>query len=461
MGEKPEITVGTDSPAISLQRTFDAPPSRVFEAFTRAEGVERWFRPSGLRLLECEIDLRVGGSWRVALRGPQGETHRLGGEYREIDPPRRLVQTLRSDDAPQIEAVETLVFTEVDGKTRLTSAVDHMSMEGRDRHIASGLEKRAAQLLDRLDEHLQFGSAAAETESDPPFAAPADRKPARIGPIAAALAALVALVGAGAYWTSHREPSGGAAAPASAARKVSASGSLVAVGAVPLRAGLAGAIELVDCEVGGEVAVGTVCATIDERDHEAARDRAETALAAAQERLQSERSRVELATDAVEREKRAGKRRAGARAADKAQAALADAQRREAQAETAFNEAQAAFASAIETVTKSRILSSIDGAVVSRNAEVGAKVAEADELFVVAPAPLALQIEAHAADASAVHVGDKASFTVDALGDRAFTGTVAKLGEADLVVIDAADPDHALKPGMTANVEIETGARPQ
>jgi uncharacterized protein YndB with AHSA1/START domain/multidrug efflux pump subunit AcrA (membrane-fusion protein) len=460
MGEKPEFTVGADNPAISLQRRFDAPPSRVFEAFTRAEDVERWFRPSGLRFLECEIDLRVGGSWRIALRGPQGETHRLGGEYREIDPPLRLVQTLRSDDAPQIEAVETLVFAEVDGRTLLTSSVHHASLEGRDRHIASGLEKRATQLLDRLDEHLQFGAAAAtETESDPPPDAPTKRKPGRIGLIAAGLAALVALVGAGAYWNAQRAPSVGGAAPASASHKVSASGALVPVGAVPLRARIAGAIELVDCEVGGEVVEGSVCATIDEHAHEAARDGAEMALAAAEERLQAEQTRVALATDAVEREQRAGKRRTGARGADKAQAALIDAQRRQAQAEEALEQAKAAFKSATETVAKARLLSPLDGAVVSRNAEVGAKVAENDELFVVAPAPMALQIEAHVADAGAVHVGDKASFTVDALGDRAFSGTVSKLGDAGLVVIDAADPDHALKPGMSANVEIETGAR--
>ncbi|MBY6239898.1 SRPBCC domain-containing protein [Methylosinus sp. Sm6] len=471
MGEKPEITMDADNPVISLQRSFDAPRSRVFEAFTRAEDVDRWFKPSGFRLVECEIDLRVGGSWRVALRGPQGETHRLSGEYREIDAPQRLVQTLRSDDAPQTQALETLVFSEADGKTLLTSTITHASAASRDRHVASGLEKRAAQLLDRLADHLQYGDAAAMDDPPAPVAAPGERRTARpLGRIAAALAVLVALAGGGVYWTMQQTPNAAATGPGPVAHKASATGALVAVGAVALRAEVAGPIELVDCDIGGEVVSGTVCATIDERAREAARDHAELVMAEAEEQIRIDEGRVEAATAALDREKR--KRRAGARAAEKAQAALDEAQQRAARSKTAFERATAAFESASESASRARIVSPIDGAVASRKAEAGATVAEGEELFVVAPAPIALQIEARVADPSEVHVGDKATFTVDGLDNRAFTGAVGKIGrpaadgadkspDADLVVIDAPDPDHVLKPGMTAKVEIETGARPQ
>jgi len=76
-----------------IQRIFDAPRARVFDAWTKVEHVVNWFGPSEFTAPFCEIDFRVGGSYRICMRSPEGEDHWVWGEYREIDEPERIVFT--------------------------------------------------------------------------------------------------------------------------------------------------------------------------------------------------------------------------------------------------------------------------------------------------------------------------------------------------------------------------------
>lgn len=76
---------------ILITRTFDAPPSLVFRAWTEPEHVTRWWLPPGFRSAGCEIDLRVGGFFRMNMLGPDGVSYPCEGYYEEIDPPSRLV----------------------------------------------------------------------------------------------------------------------------------------------------------------------------------------------------------------------------------------------------------------------------------------------------------------------------------------------------------------------------------
>ena len=100
---------------IVITRLFDAPRPLVFEAWTKAEHVARWWDPSGVPLAVCEIDLRPTGTFRWVNRAPDGgEGHAFCGTYREISPPARLV----FGSSPGQFA--TLVFTEEGKKTRLT-----------------------------------------------------------------------------------------------------------------------------------------------------------------------------------------------------------------------------------------------------------------------------------------------------------------------------------------------------
>jgi len=147
-----KVTTPSDT-EIVLTRIFDAPRHLVFEALTRPELVKRWYGPRGHNLVVCEIDLRVGGPWRYVLRDPEGRDMGMGGVYREIAGPGRLISTEAYDDFPG-ESVVTTVLVEQGGKTTLTSTVLYPSREVRDAVIASGMEHGAAETFDRLAEML-------------------------------------------------------------------------------------------------------------------------------------------------------------------------------------------------------------------------------------------------------------------------------------------------------------------
>jgi len=151
---KTHFTIEPGKPTIVLRRLFDAPRKLVWEATTKPEHVARWYGFRASEIVECRIDLRVGGEWRTVLRMPDGSEHGFGGVYREVVPPKRLVQTFRYDGFPDAEAVETAVYEEQGGKTLLTITVLHQSVEFRDGHVASGMEVGATESHDRLEELL-------------------------------------------------------------------------------------------------------------------------------------------------------------------------------------------------------------------------------------------------------------------------------------------------------------------
>ena len=108
-----------------MSRVFDAPRSLVFDAWTKPELLKRWLGVrGGWSMVVCEVDLRVGGAYRFVWRGPDGAEMGMGGVYREIVAPERLVATESFDDPwyPG-EAVDTTLLVEEGGKTRATTTV--------------------------------------------------------------------------------------------------------------------------------------------------------------------------------------------------------------------------------------------------------------------------------------------------------------------------------------------------
>ena len=89
-----KVTTPSDTDIV-MTRVFDAPRHLVFEALTKPEHVRRWWGilDDKHSVPVCEIDLRVGGAWRFVGRGPDGDIPAFYGEYREITPPERLVNT--------------------------------------------------------------------------------------------------------------------------------------------------------------------------------------------------------------------------------------------------------------------------------------------------------------------------------------------------------------------------------
>jgi len=140
---------------IVMTRSFNAPRRLVWEAYTKPELLKRWLLgPDGWYFITCEVDLRVGGKYRYVWKNDEkNQTLGLGGEYREINAPGKLVCTEKFDDFPG-EAVSTLELAEHNGVTTLINTVRSPNREARDGMLATGMEKGVGRSYDRLDDVL-------------------------------------------------------------------------------------------------------------------------------------------------------------------------------------------------------------------------------------------------------------------------------------------------------------------
>ena len=141
---------------IVMTRVLDAPRHLVFDAFTKPELVKRWLGAfGGWELAVCVIDLRVGGKYRWVWRNQNGMEMGMGGVYREIVPPEKIVSTEKFDEAwyPG-EGLGTLLLTEQGGKTTVTQVVRYESREARDGVLKSPMETGVVASYDRLEQIL-------------------------------------------------------------------------------------------------------------------------------------------------------------------------------------------------------------------------------------------------------------------------------------------------------------------
>ncbi len=138
---------------IVISRTFRAPPRIVFEAWTDARHVRRWWAPkSRAEIVEVTADVRVGGEYRYVLRA-HGNEFAFSGEYREVTPPTRLVYTQVFEAFPDSPAIITVTFEDAPGgHTRLVSRELYPSPEAREAALSSGMEDGMREALDQLDE---------------------------------------------------------------------------------------------------------------------------------------------------------------------------------------------------------------------------------------------------------------------------------------------------------------------
>jgi len=114
--------VAEEKNELVITRTFDAPRELVFKAWTEPERIKQWLAPRGFKIPVAEGELRPGGKWRQSMVAPDGMQLWLGGVYKEINPPERLVFTHAWDDPtgkPGPETTCTVVFTERNGKTEM------------------------------------------------------------------------------------------------------------------------------------------------------------------------------------------------------------------------------------------------------------------------------------------------------------------------------------------------------
>jgi uncharacterized protein YndB with AHSA1/START domain len=135
-----------------VSRTFNGPARIVFEAWAKPELFRRWWAPksSGVALLCCEMDVRVGGRYRLEFRREASKPMAFFGRYIEVTPHSRLVWTNdESDDG----AITTVTFEEKGGKTLLVLHELYPSKEALDAAIA-GMDGGMPEQFEQLDELL-------------------------------------------------------------------------------------------------------------------------------------------------------------------------------------------------------------------------------------------------------------------------------------------------------------------
>jgi glutathione S-transferase len=152
---------------LTLARTIRAPRQKVFDAFVKPELLRQWFGPRGFTVTDAVLDPTVGGRYRVTMRPRSGESHTVGGEYREIKAPERLVFTWKWEGEAMGAMGETLVtvtFVERRGEHGVETKLSLLhsgfpAPEARDAHT-SGWNSSLNDLVDRVDSR---GSAATVT----------------------------------------------------------------------------------------------------------------------------------------------------------------------------------------------------------------------------------------------------------------------------------------------------------
>jgi uncharacterized protein YndB with AHSA1/START domain len=134
-----------------VTRTIDGPPRLVWEAWTRSELFRRWWVPKSapISLLSCELDVRVGGSYRLEF-GLNGQTMAFFGRYLEVTPCSRLSWS-NDEGGEAAAAITTITLEERDGKTLLTMSDLHPSKEALDAALASGSCDGTPETMDQLE----------------------------------------------------------------------------------------------------------------------------------------------------------------------------------------------------------------------------------------------------------------------------------------------------------------------
>ena len=142
---------------VVITRIFDAPRALVFKAWTDPKHLKRWWGPKMFTNPVCEVDARVGGAWRIVMRGPDGVDYPCGGVYREIVEPERLVFTniaTDHDGNPILDGLTTVDFAEQGGKTKLTLTTRAVALVEYAAAYLQGMEAGWTQSLETLAEEL-------------------------------------------------------------------------------------------------------------------------------------------------------------------------------------------------------------------------------------------------------------------------------------------------------------------
>jgi uncharacterized protein YndB with AHSA1/START domain len=143
-----------------MTRLFDAPRRLVYEAWTRAEYVSRWFAPAPLTIPRCEVDLRPGGAFRLAMKTPDGIEFPMDAEFVEVVPEERIVFAGRIHGGNDVRT--TITFRDEGEKTRL----DVFQVFAFESDATRGAQQGWTASLNQLGEHVAAASKRPDRGKD-------------------------------------------------------------------------------------------------------------------------------------------------------------------------------------------------------------------------------------------------------------------------------------------------------
>ncbi|HEY7271994.1 MAG TPA: SRPBCC family protein [Actinoplanes sp.] len=149
-----KVTLPADN-QILITREFNAPRRLVWKAYTTPELVKRWWSGQKGTVTTADIDLRVGGMWRYVMVANGGFEVAFRGEFREIVPDERLVNTEIFEGIPDADdhaGLVTVTLTEKDGRTFMDMLCEYRDKADRDAVIDSGMESGMQESMDALEQ---------------------------------------------------------------------------------------------------------------------------------------------------------------------------------------------------------------------------------------------------------------------------------------------------------------------
>ena len=323
------------------------------------------------------------------------------------------------------------------------------------------------------------GSAALPAQQQAPAALVRERWWSLTAKRMAVALLLVAAVAAAIYWfrsgtATAREYVTQVADSGSVAPTVVASGTVNPVTTVQVGSYVSGVIQTLSCDFNTRVKAGQTCAMIDPRPYQTAVDQAEANVATARAQLAKDRSNLAFAKLILDRDTSLLARSiVSQETVDTAANAYQQAQSQIALDEATIRQHQASLDAARVNLGYTRIVSPVDGTVVSRSVTQGQTVAasfQTPTLFLIATDLTKMQVDTNVSesDIGRIAEGNQARFSVEAFPDRAFVGRVTQVRQAPQtvqnvitydVVVSVPNPQLLLRPGMTASVHIETQRR--
>jgi uncharacterized protein YndB with AHSA1/START domain len=140
-------------PFLNLVRAYPVAPEKVWRAWTDAEALKKWWGPGpGEPVAVAELDVRVGGRFRIVFGGPQGTAHEVQGTYKEVAPNRKLVFTWTwPNSTPERESLVTIVFRAAGGGTELDFRHEQLF----DEKVRDDHKRGWTGTLDKLEQFLQ------------------------------------------------------------------------------------------------------------------------------------------------------------------------------------------------------------------------------------------------------------------------------------------------------------------